>query len=475
MDEMNTFERQLADESRRIAGNPRPVDVQAVFRATTAPAPRWSLPPLLGGTTVAMAGAIVALIGGLVIMALLLQPQSTLAPAATTSTPEATRPNDILPGVSLTTTEVEPGVYLVTNDGVRELARTGGASEDGAIVAGLDGSVWRFRPDSFYRLGDEQTHRWGDQLFASAWDDIEVGPDGTVWRVADPRGADEETSVERGDVRLLSFDGEEWAVRLERPTQGGRGAVVEVEVSPDGDVWVAWVTPRHAARVSRLEGDEWVALPGSPRSRPPFEARGHNFSDETLAVTDGGEVWFRGRAQEPVLQHDGSAWGEPLLGRLLPVAARDSQPCETGARASRPLLNVDVGPDGTGWLNLGRRGVVLEGGGGCWPFEEVPHLARFAGDSVADYVDRTDLPPTPDLGAFFEVSPDGSLWYGARDEESCLGLVNFDGTVVRRFLEDQCVHDADIAPDGSVWVQAGPDDTVIETYAVTAEAVAAAG
>ena len=70
---------------------------------------------------------------------------------ATTATP------DLLPGVDLVTEEVEPGVYRVLSDGVRDLSSeklcVGDAFRSDISVA-PDGSVWVFGPDGSYRIGD---------------------------------------------------------------------------------------------------------------------------------------------------------------------------------------------------------------------------------------------------------------------------------------------------------------------------------
>jgi hypothetical protein len=77
---------------------------------------------------------------------------------------DGTTTPDLLPGVDLLTEEVEPGVYRVVSDGVRDLESEATIDRVGdmrligthhSIAAGLDGSVWSFGPDAFYRLGNE--------------------------------------------------------------------------------------------------------------------------------------------------------------------------------------------------------------------------------------------------------------------------------------------------------------------------------
>jgi hypothetical protein len=97
---------------------------------------------------------------------------------------------DLLPGVDLVTAEVEPGVYRVLSDGVRDLSREAddgdawlGGVLDGGIVAGLDGSVWWLGPEGFLRLGDQTTHTWPVDGQAIGWlasNDFAVALDGTL-------------------------------------------------------------------------------------------------------------------------------------------------------------------------------------------------------------------------------------------------------------------------------------------------------
>jgi hypothetical protein len=100
--------------------------------------------------------------------------------------------------VDLVTEEVEPGVFRVLSGGVRDLEseptidRVGDMDLIGthhSIAAGLDGSVWSFRPEAFYRPGDGDRYDWPDAEDdpRAAMGDIEVGPDGTDEAVRGPR------------------------------------------------------------------------------------------------------------------------------------------------------------------------------------------------------------------------------------------------------------------------------------------------
>ena len=147
--------------------------------------PEWRFGSILGVTRLVAASVIVALFGGLLLGGLAMRPSgeeasaigaSASATALSESTdaiveksepptaPEAVATMatpELLPDVSLVTEQVEPGVFRVLSDGVREPARV--ADDDDAylngilesnIAAGSDGSVWWFGPESFFRLGD---------------------------------------------------------------------------------------------------------------------------------------------------------------------------------------------------------------------------------------------------------------------------------------------------------------------------------
>ena len=123
-------------------------------------------PAKFDGTPVAFDGAIWAPSG-----------EGTVTRIAT----EVTR--DLLPGVDLVTEQVEPGVFRVVSDGLRDLSKpvvfnqVGGVARN-LVVAAPDGSVWIFGPEELFRLGDRDAHAnarmyWGDV--------VDVDGDGHVW------------------------------------------------------------------------------------------------------------------------------------------------------------------------------------------------------------------------------------------------------------------------------------------------------
>lgn len=345
----------------------------------------------------------------------------------------ATTTGDLLAGFVVE--EVEPGVLRVVDDGVRDLA-----DQAGVLVAGLDGSIWLFGADRFYRLGEEG-HAWdfGDRLdredvgepdgrVRSRLDvaDIEVGPDGVVWATGLP-------SVRSGRSRprdLRSFDGREWTVRLEAPR---KGRVLGVEIGPDGTAWASIDGGRGRIRVS------WLAGPSANAG----DAAG--WTDTGSSSSDGFGMWAVGEgflvvAREPsgtfVYRHDGRDWAENGIEIDL------LRPKSRGGPG--PAGWVEVGPDGTVWA-----GAYPDPGDEAG----VPRLARFDGTSWHETDDVDE--------ALHAVAPDGALWAvpAGSSPGTCTGIARFDGTTWERHLEGYCVRDVEISPDGAAWLlarEAGP-------------------
>ena len=88
-------------------------------------------------------------------------PEATSEPTEATTTSVRT---DILAGVALTVEEVEPGVFHVVNDGVRDPSST----DNVGIAVGHDGAVWLLRQPEFLRLGADAATAWPDDK-SSGW------------------------------------------------------------------------------------------------------------------------------------------------------------------------------------------------------------------------------------------------------------------------------------------------------------------
>ena len=413
-----------------------------------------------------VAGIIVALFGGLLLMSVLTTQQGDeVAPAAVTDSPEpavTSEPTeapttmvrtDLLPGVKLTVEEVEPGVFRVASDGVRDLVLGGNTD----VVAGHDAGIWLLHKNRFFRLGSEATQQWPDRG-GQYRGDFEVTPDGTVW-VTMGNAPGDPASFE-GD--LFSSDGDGWT-----RTQSPPGAVHTVEVASDGTLWASWRVG-DGWDVGHLEPSGWQPLAVEP-TEPDLEPS----SPGSFYVTDAGDLygtWFG------LHRYEDGRW------RVFTGLA--------------PLPTFDVGPDGTIW-QLGPLTPMRPDGTEYGRLGE--GLARFVGGEW-ELWRGSDLPEMGAGIAFdgeFDVAPDGSLWAslwqrGAKgdvperglwywqeregaledDRVACDGVARFDGESVTGFLPGRCIT-MDIAADRSVWVLTD-EDRGKDLYVITPEAVAAA-
>lgn len=448
MDEMHAIEERIAREMVRRAGPSEPVDDLAIYEAVTAASRHEGRGfTVFSALKLAAAGVIVALFGGFLLAGILptLQGDET-APAAVTHSPSPMTTDDILPGVTLTIEEVEPGVFRVTNDGVRDLASVDVTD----LVAGYDDGIWLLREDEFLRLGSGGTHQWPAESASYDGRIFEVAPGGTMWITA-PRYPLIPGS--RGGDTLGSADGEEWVpLPCPRPCSVCPARCAGVTVAPDGEVWASW--PDEGAirwRVGHLGPAGWEPLDGYI----PGDFSGGFYR---LYLTDAGDIYGVAPGYVGILyRYEDGTWSRVADLGLAPV--------------------VDVGRDGTVWQTGSaylygarptERQQVLDG---SWP-QLGAGLARFAGGVWTVWtpsdVPGLDLPSRPDDDEF-GVGPDGSLWAGTR----CDGLVRFDGITTDRFLSGQCIS-MDIAADGTVWALAGNNEAGgRDLYVITLAAVGA--
>lgn len=402
----------------------------------------------------------------------------------------------------LVTEEVESGVLRVISDGYRDLRskplvacesladqaefgaeyRPSPRYDDmsrGRVVAGLDGGIWLFWHDRFVRLGEEPTYRWTAGQRPRVEDDIEVAPDSTVWHAPASgsgsasldREAEQETEylsrlradaqafadrpecltdaswLAGGDGALRSYRDGTWEVALHAPA----GAVRQVEIGADDSLWVAWRvhTPTQdvGPQVARLGVDGW-------RLHGPDSAEAGGAA--ALAVAQDGAV---------VLQ---TSRGEPsALWRLTPSGGQNLgtwRPLDAG----RSFDDMVMSPDGI-----------------IWSSSRPNAIARLDEDGWREWdLARNTDPLAPTFlggGGPLAVGQDGSVWVKARRSEAvrtCHGVYNFDGTTWTRFLDGQCIHSIDVAPDGWLWLRAGPDfagqgDAPVDLYAIGPDAPAA--
>jgi hypothetical protein len=381
------------------------------------------------------AGVIVALFGSFLLSGIFTTQQEgealpaavteSPAPAATaeaTGTPDPSIRTDILPGVKLTVEGVEPGVYRVVHDGIRDLAK----ANDFDIVAGHDGGIWLLRPKWFFRLGTQGAHDWPTE--APKHVEFEVAPDGTVWVQAE--GA------------LQSFDGKGWTTHFE--DSGWQ----TLEVAPGGTVWATWPDPEQGREVfGYLDDDGW-----------------HAFGDAvgSLLVASPDDIWAMVGTMVfpyPARFVDGE-WQ-----RLDAMEVTDATGQQAGGLArddDQLLLGPGLGPDGTLWLWL--RGFPNDND------DVVTDLVRFDGSDWSRWsILDTELTPMSAL----EVAPDGSVW-AASGLDGCDGVGYFDGVTPDHYLPGHCVKAIDITAGGAAWVLAkGPGVDLRQVYVIIPEAMAA--
>ena len=464
MDDMTAFERQVAGRLQHHAGPISPVDDLAVYESITAASRSHRRGfTMFSALKFVAAAVIVALFGGFLLAGVLTTRQADeMAPAAVsasptieaTSEPTETDPTsvrtDILPGVELTVEEVEPGLFHVIDDGVRDLHS--GRQTD--IATGHDDGIWLLRKNQFFRLGSEAEQAWPTES-GPYHADFEVTPDGTVW----VRQTGKNPFV---SGTLFSLDSDDWT-----RTQSPPGTVLATEVAPDGTLWALYGDDGPA--FGYLGPDGWQALDAELWEGASLTLRLH--------PTDSG-----------VLYVDECAFGGCIARRYVDGAWHEL-PDGSGGFAA-----FDVAPDGAVWsLDAANRRIRRLAGDAwvSWTPEDLPHMGLgIALDGDASY-------GGPSLTSTFVAAPDGSMWASlwqrgpdgdkppagglwtirqgdpSRYDPQCDGLIRFDGETADRFLPGRCIS-MDIAADGSVWVLAD-EEKGKDLYVITPEAQAASG
>jgi hypothetical protein len=364
----------------------------------------------------------------------------------------------------MVTEEVDPGVFRVVNDGVRDLSPTDAVD----VVAGYDGGIWLLREQGFLRLGSDGVHEWpmgsGPESHV-----LQVAPDGTLWVV--PTGP-VFALPERGEG-LRSTDGEAWS---RQPCPGDYCTVVTV--APDGTLWASWGDGSACDQADAADCERWVGYLG-PTGWQRLDGSTTPAAFLRLVFTDAGDLYGVGAGWDYSLyRYENGGWRQVSYVPL-----------------------VDVGPDGTVW-QFGGFSDELRWDELTESFNDVATwgLARFADGEWAGWT-SADLPEIKDdlgLDNQFKVAPDGSVWFSmwrngpgtetgtcepawwggpnAVDPDAvfavdCDGLARFDGETLDRFLPGQSIS-MDIAADGSVWVVAGEDEQGRDLYVVTPTALA---
>jgi hypothetical protein len=439
MDEMNAFEHQIASVVQQTSRSPRPVDVMSIVRTTTTQSPKWRLQSMFSATKFVVAGVIVALFGGFLLTGVLTQQPSDVQPpavgasasaqaeptAGVTSEPEpsaeveadgTTTTPELLPGVDLVTEEVEPGVYRVLSDGIRDL--TNGV---GRVTVTPEGDAWIWmgvRNDwSLVQLGEP-----GVSQKANRWKPWRLG------LTADGAPVTARKSGNRGGARV--FDGEAWQKTDLTPCDN---CVRSSLVGADGGCYTARSTDGEEV-IRRIDPDDSQTLyTRSMLGLDPDQSadfRSANF----LSVGPDGTIWFpvvRYPGLDGLVAFDGSAWSwvpyDDAFGGDGPIGG---------------VVDMAVDADGVVWVGS-PQGPILSWDGDSWTEHPLE-------------VGRNDfLLPVRSW-------PNGTVWFGSD--------ARWDGTTLS--LAEPAIPWASAsppatAPDGSAW-------TVIEEqlYVVTPEAVA---
>jgi hypothetical protein len=340
------------------------------------------------------------------------------------------------PTPTLTTEVVEPGVERILSDGIRDLSVYGDGGEcEFAITP--DGAVWLYEerpttgeppaPPAYIKLGDPRSYAAGPKCVAAGTSDLKVGQDGSLWARTD---ADS----------FGRLEGDTWS------DVGRTDFYQPWDIGPDGSIWRGdW-----PFGIARLDAAGWTEHPIDLDVQrlvdyaDEVEYAQHNGSPgwpwvASLRVDANGDAWVAlqvadfGNAPMVLAHFDGKMWS--LV-----------DPVGSGKYSNVDLL--DIGDDGTLW-------VYLEVG---LPDQVRPYLARLANDrwtvfSAEEGVVR--LVWRGESRGLLRAGHDGAVWMKPQDSDSCQGVRVFDGDAWRSYLDQLCVKDIEMAPDGSVWALAG--------------------
>ena len=387
------------------------------------------------------ATAIVALFGGFLLSGILTTQQSDVGiPAAATESPSPTMTEGLLS--RMVTEEVEPGVFRIDNDGVRDLASRG---EPDNIALAPDGGVWTCgEKNGLFQLGGPAVN---DIECPSV---MEVASDATLWGST----FDE----------VVTFDGSAWTGRAR--AGAGESHYFDIASGPDGVVWAL----RRNGNCSPSDDDCRVATPvrlaadGSATDVPiGMEVHDDSLWIDDLTVGPDGDVWVTVLTQDggwdvaTLLHYDGDRWEA--------VAPPEGALSQNGSFGQA----LGVAPDGTLWI-----GAEAEGGGnaGLAQLDDSGWTVFSAEDGVRTW----GTPHRFIFLAHLRVAPDGSVWVNASaepEESGCAGVARFDGTTWKEYLAGVCVDGLQVAPDGAVWVVGESDQTAyrgtgsVDLYVVT--------
>ena len=149
-----------------------------------------------------------------------------------TESPEPMTTEELLSG--MVTEEIEPGVYKVINDGVRDLLEATASSSATTAASGRrERSRGSVRSCGIFRLGGE--------IIDTQYEALDRTADGRLWAES-----------------LHTYDGERWTEHP-APTTDFDGSLL---YNLGGTIWATWPDPQQPQQwaVARLDGDEWRLL-----------------------------------------------------------------------------------------------------------------------------------------------------------------------------------------------------------------------
>lgn len=351
MDEMTAFERTLAAELQRMAGPGRRIDGTVMARAIATTTMRWRFTQMFSATKIAVAGAIFALIGGVLLVGLPPNqrnldpaqaassspnpsasplPTTEASPSPTASTlPVSTTAASMLAG--LVTDEVGPGILRIVSDNaghnLDEKHPNHRLDVDQIAITG-DGTVW---------LSTTYSRSDNDGTGAMVW---ALGrPDDFV----SPKDVPDGTLVATSDGSLLVISGS--------PYESTRVADSVVEF--DGTKFVPYHGP--AARPLNGGGTLWLLrpddLPGS--ADDPSADRSSN----VLAAISNGERWSNVGGWAQSAQANGYTCSATDSG-VRSVQCTDASGNTKSFLRDKGISGLAAAPDGSIWVagQFGREG-----------------------------------------------------------------------------------------------------------------------
>jgi hypothetical protein len=374
----------------------------------------------------------------------------------------------------MVTEEVEPGVVRVLDDGaghdlVADPPVDLTIAPNGEIV--LFGMTpprsgdWYEGVDTVYVLGHDAAAdvpgSEPDDNSLLMWLEAAMDRDGSLWAKLEATCCDG-NRLGRYDGLFGPVDDDGWILP---GWPDGSDQVNSIEVTDDGTVWLTQDTTGQGPKVARIKDGEWTVLPvmgdGSIAGR---------FRGDSLAAAPDGTAWLStGWNSDPVtglpglLHFDGERWA--------PV----EPPIDPRFEFVGP---IGLGADGTLWVYAAEPTTKL---GGLNPADT--RLLRLRDGAWTVFEDVPVLTSRELFGARFEVDADGTLWIAfqgppitrlpaaldpARPISTRPGVLAFDGSTWRQYLDGRVVSRVAVALDGSVWATSLGGDGGL--YVITPEA-----